>query len=489
MKKICCILLFSVAWLFGQNIKVQYQGQTWPLNDMVFQESQNTWFNAGELFSRLNINHQWNPYNQQIVVQGMGKTLVFVPNFRVYQCETDFGVLEQVPQLRRGNLWLTQKDLTAVLQKWAALNLTWSSAENVLLINPVQDLLNAKLESRNNGDLLELNFAQKVRYESFFHAPHFILRLNNIKVDSESLKSLKGKLARKITVLQEEKAVQVTVLLSSISEGGELLEKDDGKTLQILFRRPQKSEQQSYAPTPEINTKKIKTVVIDPGHGGKDPGAIGLKAKEKDIVLAVGLLLRDKLKKEGFKVKMTRDTDKFVELQERPAIASKAGGDLFISLHCNAIDGNVQRKRRVEGFKIYILREAESEEDRAIARRENQAAMLSSKKTKAEISPVEWILLENQLNLYTKESETFTSILVDTMSQGKIAKLGSGAGQAGFMVLVGAFMPSALVELGFITNPNDELYMMSKKGQADLAERISQAVVAYRNSVEKRYIK
>ncbi len=229
--------------------------------------------------------------------------------------------------------------------------------------------------------------------------------------------------------------------------------------------------------------REVKTIIIDPGHGGKDPGALGQKSQEKDIVLAVAKKLKTILEKDGFEVKLTRSKDSFIELSERANIANKANGDLFISLHCNAIDGE-ERQKKTQGYHFYVLRAPESEEDKAIARRENKVATLyGDKKSKAEISPIEWIKIEASLAMYQQNSFRFTEKLLDSFNNGKIKKLGTGAGGAGFMVLVGALMPAVLVELGFITHPEDETYMMSDKGQTDLSERIAKAIIIYRDAV------
>ena len=229
--------------------------------------------------------------------------------------------------------------------------------------------------------------------------------------------------------------------------------------------------------------REVKTIIIDPGHGGKDPGALGAKSQEKDIVLAVSRELKKELEKEGFEVHLTRSEDVFVELSERPNIANKANGDLFISIHCNAIDGK-EKQKKTEGYHFYVLRSPESEEDKAIARRENKVATLyGDKKSKAEISPVEWIKIEASLALYQQNSFRFTEQLVHAFKKGKLKQLGGGAGGAGFMVLVGALMPAVLVELGFITHPEDEAYMMSEKGQKALAFQIAKAVQNYRDVV------
>ncbi|MCQ2097129.1 MAG: N-acetylmuramoyl-L-alanine amidase [Fibrobacter sp.] len=231
-------------------------------------------------------------------------------------------------------------------------------------------------------------------------------------------------------------------------------------------------------------TREVKTIVIDPGHGGKDSGALGAKAQEKDIVLAVGKLLKKELEKEGFKVKMTRDKDVFIELGQRANLANGWDGDLFISLHCNAIDGKPEQKKQVKGYHIYVLRAPESEEDKAIARRENKVATLyGEKNAKEELSPIEWFKLEARLEKYKQNSYMFTEELLKANDGGKIRKQAGGVGGAGFMVLVGALMPAVLYEIGFISNPDDEAYMMTAKGQEDIAQRISKAVANYKAAV------
>jgi len=236
-------------------------------------------------------------------------------------------------------------------------------------------------------------------------------------------------------------------------------------------------------------SREVKNIVIDPGHGGKDPGAIGLISNEKDIVLAVSKLLEKELVAMGFNVKLTRSTDKFIQLSERPQIANKWNGDLFISLHCNAIDGNKDRKAKTKGFRIYVLRDPESEEDRAIARRENKVAKTyGDKNSKEELSPLDWLKIQARLEQYKQASYTFTEKAIKTYENGKIPKMGSGAGGAGFMVLVGAFMPATLIEIGFISNPEEERYMNSEKGQKDIAKRIAKGVQQYKEAIDE-YLK
>jgi len=231
-------------------------------------------------------------------------------------------------------------------------------------------------------------------------------------------------------------------------------------------------------------TREVKTIVIDPGHGGKDSGALGAKAQEKDIVLTVGRLLKKELEKDGFNVKMTRDKDVFIELGQRANLANQWDGDLFISLHCNAVDATPERKKQIKGYHVYVLRAPESEEDKAIARRENKVATLyGEKNAKEELSPIEWFKLEARLEKYKQNSYMFTEEMLKANEGYKIRKQAGGVGGAGFMVLVGALMPAVLYEIGFISNLEDEAYMMSEEGQKDIAERISKAVANYKAAV------
>ncbi|MEK7394116.1 MAG: N-acetylmuramoyl-L-alanine amidase [Fibrobacterota bacterium] len=236
--------------------------------------------------------------------------------------------------------------------------------------------------------------------------------------------------------------------------------------------------------------KGIFTVVIDAGHGGKDPGAIG-KLGDQDVMekmatLQVARKIRDELSKhKGIKVVMTRDKDVFLELGERTKVANDAKGELFVSLHCNSLPLNSKRRDEVDGFMVYLLREAKDENDRAIERRENAVIKFETgeRAKKQSLDPVEWMMLEHQLNLYTKESERFAGLVVQNLSkEGTVEKERTGAGQAGFFVLVGALMPSVLIEMGYVSNPRDAVTLSDPAKQQHIAEQIAKAIEEFRRS-------
>lgn len=486
--RLLSLIVFCMAWTFAQPSP---QGIFRALPDttgrpLSIQRMDSVWMvSAAELGMALGTPVFWQPTPMQLQWGAStwtpGNPWVGLGDTALY--------LKTPTQLQQSHFWIPLVSALPALQMLSGRSLDFDSSSVRLTAQSLKDIQSVTFSALENGELLNIQLARKTRVEKFHNAPHFIVRLEGITFDSLSFAGIahQSKLISRLIPIQDKKTAQITLQLNSHCESAELIERDNGKTLQIILRKkalPSSSSKASSSSAKVASKSKLRTIILDPGHGGKDPGAVGYKKiQEKDIVLKVAKKLEKKLKAKGFQVKLTRNDDTFIDLSERPAMASKWGGDLFISLHCNAVDG-AERQKRTEGFKFYILREAESEEDKAIARRENKAIELSaSKKGKSEISPVEWILLENQLNLYTKESERFTGFLVDSYEGGKIKKMSSGAGQAGFMVLVGAFMPAVLVEIGFITHPEDAQWMESDKGQQDIANRLLKAIEAYNKAL------
>ena len=442
-----------------------------------------TWIDLAGLATTQSLPLRWNILARRIELGHGNRSVAWTEGVR-WAGSSDYAQkIEAAPRLAQGTWWTPLRSTLSLVSDASGVKLAWDSTSQTLLQAGKRDLIGFKLSPHKNTEVAELRLAKKTSYESAFHPPWFVLRFKGVQGDSTLFSAVQpSKLVKKISTIQDGETFQVGLQLIDGIDDADVTELDSGLVVQVTLQRPDAASSSSTTlSAAQPSKRKIRTIVIDPGHGGKDPGAVGKDVLEKDIALTVGLKLQDKLRKAGFIAKMTRDDDTFVELQDRPALAAKFGGDLFVSLLCNAVEGE-ERRKKTDGFRVYILREAESEEDKAIARRENKAAELSAKKSKSEISPVEWILLENQLNQFTKQSEILAMDLVENIEGGQIRKMGSGAGQAGFMVLVGAFMPAVLVELGFITNPEDEKVLQSRKGEDELADRIMKAIVKYRDS-------
>ncbi len=234
------------------------------------------------------------------------------------------------------------------------------------------------------------------------------------------------------------------------------------------------------------NKWKMDVVVIDAGHGGKDPGAIGIKkTREKTVTLAVALKLGELIKQKlpDVQVVYTRKSDKFVELYRRGQIANEAGGKLFISIHCNSMP---RKPSPANGFEIYLLKPGRTSDALEIAERENAVVKLEEnyQDRYKEITEENFILLTMAQSAYVKYSELFAQTTVQSMER-FVPINNNGVKQAGFYVLVGASMPNVLIEIGYISNRKEEQYLTSTKGQQSIAEAIFTAVKNYKVEYEK----
>lgn len=234
----------------------------------------------------------------------------------------------------------------------------------------------------------------------------------------------------------------------------------------------------------------IRTVVIDAGHGGKDAGAVGKKSKEKDITLAVAKKTGDYIKKKypDMKVVYTRTTDVFVELMERARIANRNNAEVFISIHCNS----VANSPKTCGVETFIMGDHRNSANLAVAKRENASILYESNAQENydgfDPNSTEAYIAFSFIQSEFKQHSLELAELVQNEFVNKAKRHDRGVQQAGFLVLYKTAMPSILVELGFISNPAEESYMMSKEGQNYLASAIYRAFCSYKTNYEKESV-
>ncbi|MBR6980583.1 MAG: N-acetylmuramoyl-L-alanine amidase [Prevotella sp.] len=223
-------------------------------------------------------------------------------------------------------------------------------------------------------------------------------------------------------------------------------------------------------------------LVIDAGHGGKDPGAIGKTSQEKDLNLKVALAFGSYVEKNCSDVKViyTRKTDVFVELKERANIANKNKADLFISIHTNALDGG----KISRGFETYTLGMHRAADNLNVAKRENSVIFIEKnyKQTYAGFDPnsAESYIMFEILQDKNMANSVELAKLIQSEVCSSSARVNKGVHQAGFLVLRETSMPSCLIEMGFITTPDEETYLNSKEGQDKIAKGIYNAFVKYK---------
>ncbi len=234
--------------------------------------------------------------------------------------------------------------------------------------------------------------------------------------------------------------------------------------------------------------KKISTIVIDAGHGGKDPGAIGKKTKEKTVTLKVALKLGNYIKTylPDVKVIYTRTSDRFVGLKQRGQIANKHNADLFISIHCNASNSHSPY-----GTETYVLGSDDRRSDRnmKVAMLENAAILLEDNAQDNyngfnPNSPESYIIFSLKQNDYKQEQSLILAEKIQNQFKNRAGRKDRGVHQAGFLVLAGTYMPSVLIELGYLSNYTEEKFLISEKGQAYLASAIYRAVKEYKRNYE-----
>ena len=226
--------------------------------------------------------------------------------------------------------------------------------------------------------------------------------------------------------------------------------------------------------TKEKNKWEFNTIIIDPGHGGKDPGSIGYKGtKEKDITLDVAKRLAKKIQK-NLKVKtiLTRDEDVWMRLQDRTRLANDKNGRLFISIHANSVED-----RRANGFETYMIGTNKNAAAVRTAARENAVLDLEGTNS-AKLTDEDLITATMAQSGFAKQSEQFAALVQEEMDK-RVQSKNRGVKQAGFYVLMGASMPNVLIELGFISNPNEEKKLNSSSYKDMLATSIYYAILKY----------
>ena len=288
-----------------------------------------------------------------------------------------------------------------------------------------------------------------------------------------------GRISRVIAEQDGRDAV-ITLLPDSVSAFSQLDRSDDPPLYAAVF-----VEYSEAGPDPKVARRleeersqwEMDVVVIDAGHGGRDPGAVGKsKLYEKDVTLDVALRLRKALEKRGVKIVMTRDRDVFVPLSNRTKIANESGGKLFVSLHCNSA-----RDRRARGIETYFLSPTKTERAMNVAMRENSVIKYEeSQEQYRDLTEENFILLSMAQANFVRESQDLAAVVQNHVSRGVELK-NRGVDQAGFYVLIGASMPAVLFEMGFISHKEEEKKLNDKNFRQQMADQICEAIIKFLN--------
>jgi len=336
------------------------------------------------------------------------------------------------------------------------------------------------IDEKANGTLVRIKSGKKIKaYNSDYKNGVLTVTLRNVTVDEKKLdKAAKKGLVKEVTAKNLNGDSEINFVLSQEYTTSEVINVPGSNDLLVTIHNKIFSHN-------ENNSKKEKwnfdVIVIDAGHGGKDFGAIGINGvKEKDVNLAIALKLGALIEKsmKGVKVVYTRDDDTFIELYRRGKIANEKGGKLFISVHCNSTP---QKPSNATGNEVYLLRPGRTKEAISIAERENSVIKYEENPGRyQQLTDENFILVSMAHSSYMKYSEKYAELLSRQFS-GDLKVSSRGVKQAGFYVLVGASMPSVLIETGFLSNKKDADYLASKNGQQQYAESIFQSVKKFKD--------
>ncbi len=240
-----------------------------------------------------------------------------------------------------------------------------------------------------------------------------------------------------------------------------------------------------HRPPANLGDGKIKRLVIDAGHGGHDPGALGKSAKEKNVTLAIAKKLKATLNKHipDIEVVLTREDDKFIELHNRAKYVADKKADFFISIHCNA-----SKDKKAQGSETYVLGTHRAEDNMEVVMRENSVILKEDNYQEVydgfdPNSDASYIFFNYLAYVHLEQSNKMANMIQEQF-QNRVGRINRGVKQAGFMVLWKASKPSILIETGFISNLEEEKFLKSEQGQDYLASAIFRSIRDYNQDME-----
>ena len=359
-----------------------------------------------------------------------------------------------------------------------------SLGDSIIIAVPTYNLLGYSLLNKGNGYSIDIHTSKtfKENLLAFSRSGNNWLSITipGGKVDSLNMyKNIIKYPIIDVKTTQMKNSAQISFLLKIIPD--DITISSNNNTINIGLFVAQKTTAQKIKDEKEKNI--INTIVLDAGHGGKDPGACikNCKIKEKDITLSITKKLGHILEqKYNMNVIYTRDDDRFIKLQDRTKIANDNKAKIFISIHANSIDNSP----RTKGFETYLLKiEKSPAAINEVVKRENSVMdQFQYNENMNAISRMNASLIQSA---NFEQSEDLAKLIQQEISKTTTKDLNRGVKQAGFQVLWGATMPNVLIEVGFITNSEEVKNLTSSKYQDKIVKGIANAIIAYKNKHEK----
>ncbi len=403
------------------------------------------------------------------------------------------------PQWQNQELWVSVDELIEIINEFTHFQLLFDEKNRHLKFkNKDVNITGVDIEHKANGALIKINTTRsfsKDQLKTRFVNGWLYLEIIGGKGDERALSyKLNDSSVIEIRAVQFEQLLSIGFRLKKAPKESEVIFNENLHQIWLtlheteLAEAPEKKDEVNHSIDEELERQKsewmIDTIVIDPGHGGKDPGALGYyRLKEKDIVLSVGLLLGDYLKRQlpGVKILFTRKRDVFIPLWKRTRFANENNGKLFISLHCNS-----NRRHSVRGFETYFLSAEKDEKARDVVLKENESIKFETSADQKRYEGVNFVLATLAQNAFIKYSQYLASVVQKSLKK-HLVPLGMrdrGVRQGPFWVMVGATMPNILVEMGYISNKNEAKMLRRKSTQSKIALAIADGIVKFKKDFE-----
>ncbi|OGJ86084.1 MAG: hypothetical protein A2268_02605 [Candidatus Raymondbacteria bacterium RifOxyA12_full_50_37] len=504
MKRV--VLLFIGSILFAchaAEISVRYDNGA-EKKALVAERDGNVFFPATVIFDLFSNRFAWAPDKRKLVINISETDLIFTEDNPFVSVGGEVREWSAAPFCEEGDLYVPAREFVLLLDSLVPDTVTWDAEKKSLRIGSAVAVIDSfTCEERKNGTVFTLFLPGKMAFDHTFFKPQLNINVLKGKVSVEQLtrKETVG-LVTGISAVQFAGSAQISLIISARSGQPEVCYKDGPCRIEAVLRNKiEDTKQVASAESAAVALPdslaadqaalRIKRIIIDPGHGGEDPGAVNTQAKaeEKEIVLAIGLELR-KLLKEHLRdvtVLMTRDDDTFVPLKGRSKFANSKKGDLFISVHANSISGNKTKKSVIDGFEVYFLDLARDDDARAVAALENSAIQYEKDGDAREnIDDIDFMIKSIELNTYRNQSERFAICLEQEMSKSlkKVRRHKLGVNQANFYVLRGVEMPAVLIEAAFISNPEEVKVLRTREFHRQVAEAVLNGIVRYADTLE-----
>jgi len=401
----------------------------------------------------------------------------------------DREVLLPVPVLYiEGDLWLPMVFVTDILAPESGLRVNWRPDDLRLSLGQAEiNVSDLRLEELTRATSLQVRCREALSYRASSPETGVIeLKIYGAQADLARLRRDHGRgLVRSVQARQYEGHVVLTVKVDDLvtryrtntqADGLEIVltvEEEQVSALPDPIPRGQAELALQDAPIDVTRRLDVRTVVIDPGHGGADPGVAGLAGTvEKDVNLSVAQALARHLRRNDLDVVLTRDDDSHLSLAERAEIANAAGGDLFVSLHCNG-----WFNEGAHGIETYFLSPAKTDWSKSVEAVENR----DHADDPGDVEFIVWDLVQNR---YISASSDLAEVVQAEVTH-DMGMPDRGVRQAGFRVLVGAWMPAILLEVGFLTHPEEAAQLARDSYRQRLARAVGDAILVYRDRMAR----